>query len=168
MVFTFEATTPTGNPISYAADGSKPAKPVEFNIASTGEVTYVGPSFDYNVQSRYTIYVTADDSDGTPPVQAYLEIDIVNVNEIAGLFPQSPIIASVAENQPIGTEVTVVPQTSIYNVSYYILNGAHSSKFSIDTATGSLKTAEMFDYEANINKFYLTACANATENSTSK
>ena len=164
-IYQFNATVSTNNPITYSYNATAlPSAPAEFTVSTAGIVKYVGPSLDYNKKSSYVLMVQAADSVTNAAAEtAQLTVELMNEDDITGLFPTSPVAVSLSESSTVGTLVTQVTQNTNLAVTYYILKNHYSDKFAINSTSGELTLATTIDYEGGTTKFYITVCANATE-----
>ncbi|XP_029918244.1 protocadherin beta-3-like [Myripristis murdjan] len=114
---------------------------------------------DREVHSDYNITVTATDA-GTPSLSSVKLITIMvsDINDNPPTFTQGEYIASVWENQPVGTFVMKLKAEDIDDgsnakISYFVskdTNPEMSSFLTINSATGELFTSRLFDYEQSV------------------
>lgn len=128
---------------------------------TTGEISTTGILLDREKIPVivFPVYVT----DGTSKASTFVSVNIVDVNE-PPQFPNSPYIGFVAENRPIGTHVRYITafdadDPKLANgknskISYTIDRSSGQSEanadgglFAIDSTTGLLTTAAVFNLE---------------------
>ena len=83
--------------------------------------------------------------------------DVVAANE-APVFSPSTVSRSVDENQDSGTAFGDPVTASDHDTVTYSLTGGDTTSFAIDSTTGQLTTAAMFDYE-DVNSYSVTVTA---------
>ena len=153
-----EATDPDDDVLAYNLDATSAAV---FGIDSTSGQLRTKAPLDYETKSAYIVTITADDENGgTATVN--VSVQITNVNE-APVFTTDAVSFSVSEdaalNTLIGRALTATdpdvtdtstdtnPETSNIDTLSYSLSGTGAAAFSIDNATGQLKTKTLLDYE---------------------
>ena len=143
------ATDPdNGDTLTYTLGGADAAS---FAIdETTGQLkTKAGLDYDYDTKPTYTVTVTATDQSGLSD-DIDVTIAVIDQNEPPE-FPTSETgQRSVAENtvavQNIGDPVAATdPET---DTIAYTLGGDDAASFTIDGATGQLKTRDPLDHEA--------------------
>ena len=105
--------------------------------------------FDYETRTAYSVTVTVSDgrggTDSTP-----VTINITNSNEAPVFDEGTTTTRNIAENSTaginIGSAVSATDQDADDTITY-TLGGTDTASFSIDGATGQLKTKAALDYE---------------------
>lgn len=132
-----------------------------FRIDSKSGIIYVNNTLDYDKGATdYLLIVKACDKGPAPLCSlASVKLHLQDENDNVPLFPFTEYLESVGENEPVGTAVFTAHATDmdkgIYgNVNYTIIDshnyaGLENSwkLFHIDSQTGLVTTATMFDYE---------------------
>ncbi|XP_019377369.1 PREDICTED: protocadherin Fat 4, partial [Gavialis gangeticus] len=120
-------------------------------------------SLDFEAIQKYVVWIEARDM-GFPPFSSYekLEITVVDVNDNAPEFEQDPFIAEIIENlspRKILT-VTAVDKDSGPNgqLNYEIIDGNKENSFTINRATGEIKSIRPLDRE-KLAQYVLTVKA---------
>ncbi|EDO46189.1 predicted protein, partial [Nematostella vectensis] len=119
-----------------------------FKINSTSGVIMTTTPLDFEEKSQYGLEVTATDSKYT--AKTNVTIRVINLNDITPAFTQQNYTASVRENSPTSTSVVKVSASdrdSFGSLSYSIVGGKDSDKFSIDQRSGIISTADVLDRE---------------------
>ena len=140
------ATDPdSGDTLTYTLGGTDAAS---FAIdEDTGQLkTKAG--LDYEDEDTYTVTVTATDQSGLSDTIT-VTVTVSSVNEVPEFTDGAATSRSVAENtvavQNIGAPVAATdPET---DTIAYTLGGDDAASFTIDGATGQLKTRDPLDYE---------------------
>ena len=156
-----------GETLSYTLGGTDKDS---FSINSAmGQLT-TKMKFDHETKNRYTVTVTATDSEGaTDSIRVDIMVTDVdekpmisqaNPDNRAPVFSSSATSRSVAENTPagrsIGSPVTATdPDTDSLT---YSLSGADGSSFGIGSTSGQLMTKAALDYETK-NSYTVTVIA---------
>jgi hypothetical protein len=147
-VGTVTATDADGDDLTFAVTG------FEIQISSTGVLTFLNDSRDYETQSSYPITVSV--SDGVNTVTQDITINITDVNEPPSFG--SSAVFSAAENQTSIGRVIVGDQEG--DSLTYTLSGADANSVSISTSgsdVGTLTFNSAPDYETkNIYSFTLS------------
>ena len=124
-------------------------------FAISGFSLWATTALDYDGKNSYSIRVRATDLGGLTYEQAFT-ITVTNVNEApTGLTLSS---FSVAENQPAGTVVGAFSATDPDlgdTLTYSLVHMWDDTLFTVD-ASGNLRTAASFDYEAK-NSYWIEA-----------
>ena len=143
------ATDADGHTLTYTLGGTDAAA---FTIDSTTGQLRTSAALDYETKSSYTVTITA--SDGTDEETITVTINVVDATENrAPVFPVFivgvNVSRSVAENTGSGVNIgTPISATDADGDTLtYTLGGTDASAFSIDSATGQLKTKAALDYE---------------------
>ncbi len=142
---TFSATDPDdGDTLTYSLGGTDASS---FGINSSSGQLRTSAALDYESKSSYTVTVIA--SDGTLTDSITVTINVTNVNEAPVFADGNSTTRAIAENVPadinIGSAVSATdPDGSKLT---YTLGGTDAASFSIDGATGQLKTQAKLNYE---------------------
>jgi len=147
---TFTATDKDSNIAYYEI---QPPSPYFAINNATGIVTTT-QRIDYETTPQLNLTVIAYDS-GAPQfsAEAHVTVNIVNINDMDPVFNQTEYVASVAENAPVGTVVTVVHaedrDAGDYGAVRYRLAGP-SGALAVDPVTGEVTVADpsLLDREA--------------------
>ena len=154
--FSVTATDPDANATLLYSKSGPDAGLFTLNVA-TGEIAFVNPPdfenpTDANQNGVYELTITV--SDGTVSAFQSVLIEVGDVFENATPVDIGLSHASVAENQPVETIVgdfnATDPDANAIHV-FTLVDGngsAHNASFAID-ANGTLRTATVFDFEAN-------------------
>jgi hypothetical protein len=150
-VGTFSTTDPdSGDSHTYTlVAGTGADDNAAFTIDASGNLK-TAAEFDFEAKSSYSIRVRSTDSGGQS-FEKVFTISVTNVNEAPTNIGLSN--ASVPENQPVGTTVGTFSTTdpdSGDSHTYTLVAGTgadDNAAFTID-ASGNLKTAAVFDFEA--------------------
>uniref|UniRef100_A0A4W5QMW1 FAT atypical cadherin 4 n=1 Tax=Hucho hucho TaxID=62062 RepID=A0A4W5QMW1_9TELE len=125
----------------------------QFTIdGSSGQVTLVG-RLDYEATSSYSLKMIAVDS-GTMPLSSscmLMEITVLDVNDNHPVFDREPFHADILENlspQRV-LMVSAMDQDSGPNgqLEYAIIDGNKENSFSVNRATGEIRTTRPLDRE---------------------
>ncbi len=140
------ATDTDGDTLTYTLSGDPDAG--AFSIDSNSGQLKTSATLDYESKSSYSVSVTA--SDGTDTDSISVTINVTNVNEAPAFSDSDSATRSIAENVAaninIGSAVSAVdPEGSKLT---YTLGGTDTASFSLDSATGQLKTKARLDYES--------------------
>ena len=127
-VGTVTATDADGDDLTFAVTG------FEIQISSTGVLTFLNNSRDYETQSSYPITVSV--SDGVNTVTQDITINITDVNEPPSFVSSS--VFSAAENQTSIGRVIVGDQEG--DSLTYTLSGADANSVSILTSGSDVGT----------------------------
>ena len=132
--------------IEAATEANYTPKPADINHYLRATVTYTDPQgSDKTVMATTANRVLVTRSTNTAPV--FKDADGVEIPEDA-----SPITREVAENTPKGVVVgvPVAATDSEGDVLTYTLGGTNAGLFSIDVATGQLRTSAALNREAEV------------------
>ncbi|XP_063226687.1 cadherin-87A isoform X2 [Bacillus rossius redtenbacheri] len=148
---TFTATDADSNIEYYAIEPESDY----FEIHNASGLVKTKILIDYEEVKALNFTVVAYDS-GKPQksTSALVKVNVINVNDMAPVFTQDSYEASVKENSPVGTLVTVVKATDgdegVFGAVSYSLVGEHSSDFTVDHNSGEVKVANpgLLDREA--------------------
>lgn len=123
--------------------------------ASTGAVT-IANTLNHEAVNKVTLKVGARDQ-GTPiinsPSLSDVVITITDINDLNGIFTQTPYRATIKENVPIGTQVLKVSAsdsdgTAANNqLTYLITDPLAVQYFSINPATGDITTKTILNFD---------------------
>ena len=146
--------------ISYSL--SSPQDPLPFDIDPQSGVLTVSGSVDYEVETVYTVTVTASNPDGLSS-SVMTVITIVDLNDNSPIFMPDSYSPTVVEHRPTGNSVVTVSATDADSgnngeVRYSISSGNLDDSFSIDEASGEIKIAADIDREM-VTMFTLTVRA---------
>ncbi len=152
-----EATDPdAGDTVTYSLGGTDQA---HFTIDSATSELQTKEALDYEGKSSYSLSVTATDGGGLTASIA-VTINVNDVNE-APAYVDAAITVNVAENTAVGTDIgdpVVAADPDAGDTLTYALGGDDKEHFSIDSASGQLKTKEALDYEGQ-SSYSLTVTA---------
>uniref|UniRef100_A0A673KND8 Protocadherin Fat 4 n=1 Tax=Sinocyclocheilus rhinocerous TaxID=307959 RepID=A0A673KND8_9TELE len=161
--FTFPENQPTNTVVTKVTGSSPRAGPLSYYIASgnldnafhidqlSGELSIKKP-LDYENIEKYVLWIEARDQ-GFPPYSAYekVEIAVLDVNDNHPTFEQEPFHAEILENLSPQRVliVSAFDQDSGPNgqLEYAIIEGNKENSFSINRATGEIRTTRPLDRE---------------------
>ena len=116
-------------------------------------------ALDYETKASYSVTISVDDGRGGTDSIA-VTINVTDVNYAPAFTEGDTTARSVAENtrsgQDIGTPVTATDKEN--ETLTYSLGGADAASFSIDTATGQLRTRASLNYRTK-NTYSVTVSA---------
>ena len=143
------ATDADDDDLEYSLGGTDAAS---FSIDSTTGQLRTDASLDYETKTAYSVTITVSDGRGGSDSIA-VRINVADVDETlpnsAPVFSGESITRSVAENTDaeanIGAAITATDADD--DKLTYSLSGTDAASFSIDAATGQLKTKAALDYE---------------------
>uniref|UniRef100_A0A8C2Q903 Protocadherin Fat 4 n=1 Tax=Cyprinus carpio TaxID=7962 RepID=A0A8C2Q903_CYPCA len=162
-VFTFPENQPTNTVVTKVTGSSPRAGSLSYYIASgnldnafhidqlSGEMSIKKP-LDYENIEKYVLWIEARDQ-GFPPYSAYekVEIAVLDVNDNHPTFEQEPFHAEILENLSPQRVliVSAFDQDSGPNgqLDYAIIEGNKENSFSINRATGEIRTTRPLDRE---------------------
>ncbi len=143
------ATDTDDDTLTYSLSGTDAAA---FSIDSSSGQLRTSASLDYETKSTYTVTITV--SDGTLTDSITVTIKVTDVDEApsnnAPVFSDGDSTTlTVAENTSSGVNIgSAVSATDTDDDTLtYSLGGTDATAFSIDTATGQLKTKAALNYE---------------------
>ncbi|XP_039607150.1 protocadherin Fat 4 isoform X1 [Polypterus senegalus] len=150
LVTTFSGSSTRAAPLSYfIASGNLDSA---FHIdQQTGELSIKKPLDFENIQ-KYILWIEARDQ-GFPPFSSYekVEITIVDVNDNYPVFKQESFSATILENlhpQRVIFVVAVDTDSGLNGqLEYTITDGNHGNSFTINKATGEIKSNGPLDRE---------------------
>jgi protocadherin Fat 4 len=135
--------------------------------ATSGRISATSKPDRETLGDSYTLTVTASDGAALSPRTdtATVTVSIRDVNDNDPIFDLLIYRATISENDPIGDEVVRVRATEkdvglSATITYAITASIPSTtKFSIDTGTGSVTTKGTIDYERDPHSYTLTVTA---------
>nr|XP_029518058.1 protocadherin Fat 4 [Oncorhynchus nerka] len=161
--FTFPESQPTNTIVTIVTGASTRGGALSYYIASgnldnafhidqlTGELS-IKHSLDFEHIQKYVLWVEARDQ-GFPPHSSYekVEITVLDVNDNHPVFDREPFHAEILENlspQRV-LMVSAMDQDSGLNgqLEYAIIDGNKENSFSINRATGEIRTTRPLDRE---------------------
>uniref|UniRef100_A0A8C5X3F2 FAT atypical cadherin 4 n=1 Tax=Malurus cyaneus samueli TaxID=2593467 RepID=A0A8C5X3F2_9PASS len=172
--FTFPENQAVGTLVTTISGSSARGGSLSYYIASgnlgstflvdqvTGQLS-VGQALDFEAIQKYVVWIEARDT-GFPPFSSYkkLEVSVIDVNDNAPEFEQDPFIAEIAENLSPRKILTVaaVDRDSGLNgqLNYEIIKGNTENSFSINRATGEIRSVQPLDRE-RLSQYTLTVKA---------
>ncbi|XP_055033441.2 protocadherin Fat 4 [Misgurnus anguillicaudatus] len=162
-IFTFPENQATNTVVTEVTGTSPRAGHLSFYIASgnldnafhidqvSGELSIKKP-LDYENIEKYVLWIEARDQ-GFPPYSAYekVEITVLDVNDNHPVFEQEPFHAEILENLSPQRVliVSAVDKDSGPNgqLEYAIIDGNKENSFSINRATGEIRSTRPLDRE---------------------
>ena len=151
----FLATDPDEGPnaeITYEIISGNPDN--YFYLDFETRTLYANYSFDRESVDRIVLTLLARDN-GAPQLSgvAYLEIEILDINDHSPVFSQSVYSLAVSESISVGSQILQVnasDQDSGTNseLIFSILSGNSDSKFALNNVTGVITLADMLDFES--------------------
>ncbi|XP_071411660.1 protocadherin Fat 4-like [Pithys albifrons albifrons] len=169
--FTFPENQAVGTVVTTISGSSARGGSLSYYIASgnlgstfvvdqvTGQLS-VRRALDFEAIQKYVVWIEARDT-GFPPFSSYkkLEVTVIDVNDNAPEFEQDPFIAEIAENLSPRKILTVaaVDRDSGLNgqLNYEIIEGNTENSFSINRATGEIRSVRPLDRE-KLSQYTLT------------
>ena len=152
------ATDADNDTLSYTLGGTNAAS---FYIVGTSGQLRTNVALDYETTSSYSVTVNVSDGNGGSDSIA-VTINVTDVAETPGnsapTFTEgTSTTRTVAENSALGTYVgSAVAATDTHNDRLtYTLGGADAASFSIEDASGQLRTNAAIDYEVK-NSYTVT------------
>uniref|UniRef100_A0A669BZ23 Protocadherin Fat 4 n=1 Tax=Oreochromis niloticus TaxID=8128 RepID=A0A669BZ23_ORENI len=161
--FTFPESQPSNHIVTTVTGSSMRGGPLSYYIASgnldnafhidqlSGKLS-IRHSLDYEHIQKYVLWIEARDQ-GFPPYSSYekLEITVLDVNDNHPVFDKDPFHAEILENLPPKgvLMVSAVDLDSGPNgqLEYAIIEGNKENSFSINRATGEIRTTRPLDRE---------------------
>uniref|UniRef100_A0A3Q2W1L2 Protocadherin Fat 4 n=1 Tax=Haplochromis burtoni TaxID=8153 RepID=A0A3Q2W1L2_HAPBU len=161
--FTFPESQPSNHIVTTVTGSSMRGGPLSYYIASgnldnafhidqlSGKLSIRHP-LDYENIQKYVLWIEARDQ-GFPPYSSYekLEIAVLDVNDNHPVFDKDPFHAEILENLPPKgvLMVSAVDLDSGPNgqLEYAIIEGNKENSFSINRATGEIRTTRPLDRE---------------------
>ncbi|CAN0154844.1 unnamed protein product, partial [Bubo scandiacus] len=169
--FTFPENQAVGTLVTTVSGSSARGGSLSYYIASgnlgstflvdqaTGQIS-VRRALDFEAIQKYVVWIEARDT-GFPPFSSYkkLEVTVIDVNDNAPEFEQDPFIAEIVENLSPRKILTVaaVDRDSGLNgqLNYEIIEGNTENSFSINRATGEIRSVRPLDRE-KLSRYILT------------
>ncbi|KAJ0050289.1 hypothetical protein NL108_014936 [Boleophthalmus pectinirostris] len=161
--FTFPESQPTNHVVTTVSGSSRRGGPLSYYIASgnldnafhidqlSGELS-IRHQLDYEHIQKYVLWVEARDQ-GFPPYSSYekLEITVLDVNDNHPVFEKDPFHADILENLS-PQRVIIVNGIDLDNgpnglLEYSLVEGNKDNSFSINRATGEVRTTRPLDRE---------------------
>ncbi|CAH0559618.1 unnamed protein product [Brassicogethes aeneus] len=129
-----------------------------FQINNGTGIVQIKKEIDYEATQELNFSIIAFDS-GVPQLNAtaLVKVKVINLNDNDPIFPTTQYNASIDENSPNGTFITLVKavdkDAGDYGKITYSLTGEHSENFHINSVTGEVTVANenFLDHEV-INK----------------
>lgn len=162
-VFTFPESQPTNHVVTTVTGSSMRGGPLSYYIASgnldnafhidqlSGELSIRHP-LDYEHIPKYVLWIEARDQ-GFPPYSSYekVEVTVLDVNDNHPVFDQDPFHAEILENLS-PQRVLLVSAMDLDNgpnglLEYAIIDGNMENSFSINRASGEIRTTRPLDRE---------------------
>ena len=144
VVGTLSSTDPdTGNTFTYTlVSGIGDTDNASFNILN--DSLRATAAFDYETKNSYSVRIRTTDGGGLFHEEAFT-ITVTNVNEAPTNIALS--VSTVAENQPVNTEVGILSSTDpdTGDSFTYSIVGGDTTAFNVSGS--SLRTSSVFDYE---------------------
>ncbi|XP_026994718.2 protocadherin-16 [Tachysurus fulvidraco] len=119
---------------------------------------------DRESQPSHVVIIQASDGHGQFAL-APINVEVKDINDNRPYFPIEVMTASIRENQPANSAVTVLHaidhDTGVYgHLKYFILDRSSPGKdfFLVDQNTGEVRSRQSFDFE-KINSFHFMALA---------
>ncbi|XP_008579220.1 PREDICTED: LOW QUALITY PROTEIN: protocadherin Fat 4-like [Galeopterus variegatus] len=171
QTFMFPENQPVGTLVTTVSGSSVRGEPLSYYIASgnlgntfqidqlTGQVSINQP-LDFEKIQKYVIWIEARDG-GFPPFSSYekLDITVLDVNDNSPIFKEDPFVSQILENLSPRKILTVsaMDMDSGPNgqLDYEIVNGNKENSFSINHATGEIRSIRPLDRE-KISHYVLT------------
>ena len=147
------ATDADENTLAYLLSGTDASA---FGIDSETGQLKTSAALNHETKDAYTVTVTVSDGSGTDTIS--VTIQVTDVNEAPSIAADTDTTRAVAENtaagENIGSALTATdPDTG--DTLTWTLGGTDAEAFSIDTATGQLKTKDALNYETK-NQYEVT------------
>nr|XP_023651622.1 protocadherin Fat 4 [Paramormyrops kingsleyae] len=150
LLTTVSGSSPRGGALSfYIASGNLDGA---FHVdQQTGELS-IRKGLDYENIQKYVLWIEARDQ-GFPPYSSYknVEINVLDVNDNHPAFGREPFQAEILENLPPQRVLVVsaIDRDSGPNgqLEYTIIDGNKDNSFSINRATGEIRTTRLLDRE---------------------
>ncbi|XP_036985754.2 protocadherin Fat 4 isoform X1 [Artibeus jamaicensis] len=171
QTFMFPESQPVGTHVTTVMGSSLRGDPLSYYIASgnlggtfqidqlTGQVSISQP-LDFEKIQKYVIWIEARDG-GFPPFSSYekLDITVLDVNDNAPVFKEDPFVSEILENLSPRKILTVsaMDKDSGPNgqLDYEIVHGNKEHSFSINHATGEIRSIRPLDRE-HVSQYVLT------------
>lgn len=171
QTFMFPENQPVGTLVTTITGSSLRGETLSYYIASgnlgdtfqidplTGQVSISQP-LDFEKIQKYVVWIEARDG-GFPPFSSYekLDITVLDINDNAPAFEEDPFVSEILENLSPRKILTVsaTDKDSGPNgqLDYEIVNGNQESSFTINHATGEIRSIRPLDRE-KISHYELT------------
>ncbi|MBZ3877696.1 Protocadherin Fat 4 [Sciurus carolinensis] len=171
QTFMFPENQPVGTLVTTVTGSSLRGETLSYYIASgnlgntfqidqlTGQVSISQP-LDFEKIQKYVVWIEARDG-GFPPFSSYekLDITVLDVNDNSPIFKEDPFVSEILENLSPRKILTVsaVDKDSGPNgqLDYEIVNGNQENSFSINHATGEIRSIRPLDRE-KVSHYVLT------------
>uniref|UniRef100_A0A8C2V2H2 Protocadherin Fat 4 n=1 Tax=Chinchilla lanigera TaxID=34839 RepID=A0A8C2V2H2_CHILA len=171
QTFMFPENQPPGTLVTTITGSSLRGETLSYYIASgnlgntfqidqlTGQVSISQP-LDFETIQKYVVWIEARDG-GFPPFSSYekLDITVLDVNDNSPIFKEDPFVSEILENLSPRKILTVsaVDKDSGPNgqLDYEIVNGNKENSFSINHATGEIRSIRPLDRE-KVSHYMLT------------
>ncbi|XP_044911825.1 protocadherin Fat 4 isoform X2 [Felis catus] len=171
QTFMFPENQPVGTLVTTVTGSSLRGEPLSYYIASgnlgstfqidqlTGQVSISQP-LDFEKIQKYVIWIEARDG-GFPPLSSYekLDLTVLDVNDNSPVFKEDPFVSEILENLSPRKILTVsaMDKDSGPNgqLDYEIVNGNKEHSFTINHATGEIRSIRLLDRE-KISQYVLT------------
>ncbi|TSX58293.1 Protocadherin-16 [Bagarius yarrelli] len=121
-------------------------------------------TLDRETQPSHVVIIQASDGHGHFAL-APINVEVKDINDNRPYFPIETLTASIRENQPPNSAVTVLHaidhDTGVYGqLKYFIMDRSSLGKdfFLVDQSTGDVRSRQSFDYE-KVNSFHFMALA---------
>ncbi|KAF4082073.1 hypothetical protein AMELA_G00147500 [Ameiurus melas] len=121
-------------------------------------------TLDREAQPSHVIIIQASDGHGHFAL-APINVEVKDINDNKPYFPIETMTASIRENQPPNSAVTVLHaidhDTGVYGqLKYFILDRSSQGNdfFMVDQNTGEVRSRQIFDFE-KVNSFHFMALA---------
>ena len=148
------ASDANNDPLTYSLGGSDAAS---FDIDTTTGQLKSKTALDYETKSTYAVTITVSDGELTDSIDVTINVtdldEVVEVVKTPNTTPEftdgDSTTRNIAENSALGSDIdTPVSATdSDDDELTYSLSGTDASSFTIDSATGQLRTNTLLDYE---------------------
>ena len=141
------ATDADSDTLTYTLGGADAAA---FSIVSTSGQLQTRAALDYETKVAYSVTVSVSDGNGgSDSITVTINVTDVAENSAPVFTDGTRTTRSVAENTAAGQHIgAAVGATDADNhVLIYTLSGTDATSFTIDNATGQLKTKSALDYE---------------------
>uniref|UniRef100_W5KLY4 Protocadherin-16 n=1 Tax=Astyanax mexicanus TaxID=7994 RepID=W5KLY4_ASTMX len=161
--------------LSATDQDSAPHAEIQYSISSgdemelfsvdqwTGALRLQRP-LDRETQPSHVVIIQASDGHGHFAL-APINVEVKDINDNRPYFPIQTMTASIRENQPANSAVTVLhaidQDTGMYGIlKYFMVDRSSQGKefFAVDQNTGEVRSRQAFDFE-KVNSFHFMALA---------